>query len=147
IITEQGYHERIDSFLDQGHGELFLADPRIANLVQSALKHFDGKRYDLHGWVIMPNHVHVLFTQRAGHRLSDILHSWKSFTAKEANKILGRKGAFWQDDYFDRFIRDDEHFCNTQEYMAFDPVKAGLCPRPEDWLFSSFTGNEHLARL
>ena len=89
--------------------------------------YFDGDRYDLHGWVVMPNHVHVLITPAARHRLADIMHCWKSYTSKRANRILGRSGAFWQDDYFDRFMRDEAHFLRTQDYIAENPIRAGLC--------------------
>jgi REP element-mobilizing transposase RayT len=72
--------------------------------------HFDGQRYRLLAWVVMPNHVHVLIETMTGHTLAAVLHSWKSYTAKEANRLLGRTGDFWQPEYFDRFIRDDRHF-------------------------------------
>ena len=74
--------------------------------MENALLFFDGARYAIHAWVVMPNHIHVLFTPTPGWSLSDILSSWKSFTAKEANKVLLRSGQFWHEDYFDRFIRD-----------------------------------------
>ena len=81
--------KRIAEFEDAGHGACYLRDERIARLVQDALLQFDGERYRLIEWVIMPNHVHVLIEMLPGHRLSDVVHSWKSFTAKEANRILG----------------------------------------------------------
>ena len=113
-----------------------LKDPRIAELVQDALLHFDDQRYELHGWVVMPNHVHVLFTPAAGCRLPDILHSWKSFTAKRSNEVLRRTGTFWEDDYFDRYMRDLAHFEQVTWYIANNPVAAQLCARPEDWPWS-----------
>ena len=95
---------RIENALDSGHGNVFLQDPKIAEVVENAFLHFDAKRYRLHAWVIMPNHVHVLITPSAGYALSAITHSWKSFTAKQANKMLARTGAFWATEYFDRAI-------------------------------------------
>lgn len=128
---------RIETYLDMGAGKAWLRDPRIARLVQKALLHFDGERYRLHAWVIMPNHVHVLLTPHKGRSLSDILHSWKSYTTKEANHILGRSGDLWQEEYFDRYIRDELHFAATVEYIESNPVRAHLCTMNEEWEFGS----------
>ncbi|MBI2825696.1 MAG: transposase [Planctomycetia bacterium] len=84
----------------------------------------------------MPNHVHSLFTPVDGYSLSSILQSWKSFTANRANAELKRAGAFWQDDYFDRYVRDYEQFDQTLWYIAHNPVSAGLCSAPSDWPYS-----------
>jgi REP element-mobilizing transposase RayT len=105
--------------------------------VENALLFFDGERYRMHAWVVMPNHVHALFTPLNGLGLAEILRSWKSFTSKEANKLLGQTGHFWQCEYFDRFIRDAEHFDNVVRYIESNPVKAGLCHSPDDWPFGS----------
>jgi putative DNA methylase len=129
--------KRIAEFEDAGHGACYLRDERIAALVQDALLHFDGERYYLLEWVIMPNHVHVLVEPFQGYRLGDIVHSWKSFTAKEANRILERAGQFWMPDYFDRFIRDEKHLAAVREYIRNNPVKAGLVEKPGDWKWSS----------
>ena len=131
------YSRRIEEWLDRGHGACQLKDRRIAKLVEDALLHFDGDRYQLLAWVIMPNHVHVVFEPMAGHRLEDIVHSWKSFTAKEANTILGREGQFWQEEYFDRFIRDSKHLRDVIEYIEQNPVEAHLVKHAEDWAFGS----------
>ena len=98
-------------------------------MVQEALLRFDDERYHLH--------VHVLFTSSAGWSLSAIVHSWKSFTSKRANRILGRHGKFWQEEYFDRYIRDQQHFERAVEYIEFNPVKAGLCEQKQQWCFGS----------
>src|SRR5436305_6878626 len=79
---------RIDAYLDQGCGACHLSDPRIASLVQNALLHFDGERYRLMAWVLMPNHIHLLAAPCYAHSLSNIMHSLKSYTAQEANNIL-----------------------------------------------------------
>lgn len=129
---------RIEKYLDKGIGECFLKDPRIAGLVQNSLLHFDGEHYRLISWVVMPNHIHVLL--KPFEELSDIMHSIKSYTASKANKLLGRKGRFWQTDYFDRYIRNYEHLENTLNYIEMNPVKAGLCDMPEDWEFGSARG-------
>jgi REP element-mobilizing transposase RayT len=85
----------------------------------------------------MPNHVHTLFTPREGHKMSAIVHSWKSFTAHECNKLLGTTGRFWEREPFDRYIRNERHFRNTLAYIEENPVKAGLCDKPDEWLWSS----------
>lgn len=128
---------RVEAYLNTGYGACYLRDPRVAHLVEKALFHFDGERYRLIAWVIMPNHVHVLIETFAGWPLDKVLHSWKSFTATEANKILQRQGKFWLREYFDRYIRDEQHFWNTVQYIHENPVKAGLVASAADWPFSS----------
>jgi REP element-mobilizing transposase RayT len=129
--------KRIEHYLDRGYGECFLKNKRVATTVQDSLLHFDGERYRLHAWVVMPNHIHVLLTRAEDCELHELLQAFKSYTAHEANKLLGRKGNFWFEDYFDRYIRNPEHFRRTVIYIENNPVKARLCKRPEDWLFSS----------
>ena len=85
----------------------------------------------------MPNHVHVLVTPSSGHGLSDIVHTWKSWSAKVANRVLGRTGVFWQREYFDRLIRDERHFAAALSYIEENPVKAGLCDSQQAWRYGS----------
>ena len=128
---------RIEKYLDCGFGELLLKNERVAGMVQDSLLKFDGSRYRLFAWVVMPNHLHSLMTRFENHELKDIVHSIKSYTAHEANKLLDRDGQFWIEDYFDRYIRDEEHFRQTVQYIEMNPVKARLCEKPSDWRFSS----------
>jgi REP element-mobilizing transposase RayT len=128
---------RIERYLDQGYGGCELEDKRIAGIVQESLLYFDDQRYRLSAWVVMPNHAHLLLTPHASWSLSQIMKSLKSYTSHEANKILGRSGQFWMEDYFDRYIRDKKHFASAIAYIENNPVKARLCRRPEDWPFSS----------
>ena len=108
---------RIDIYADAGHGQGFLKNKRIVRLVEDALLHFDKQRYELYEWCIMPNHVHLLCRIYPGWNLDKIVHSWKSFTAHKANEILKRTGQFWMLDYFDRYIRNQNHFSKTVEYI------------------------------
>jgi REP element-mobilizing transposase RayT len=85
----------------------------------------------------MPNHVHVLFSVIGSSTLSDIVGSWKKFTARQCNQQLNRSGPFWQADYWDRFIRNDAHFEATTSYIDNNPVKAGLAKTPADWAWGS----------
>ena len=128
---------KVDAVLDQGHGRRDLAIPEIAELIQKALLRFDGGRYSLLAWCVMPNHVHVLVEILSEHRRDRIVHSWKSFTAHAANRLLGRTTAFWAPEYFDRYMRDDMHLAATLAYIEDNPVKAGLCRKPTEWAFSS----------
>jgi len=107
------------------------------DMVQNSLRHFDAQRYRLFSWVIMPNHVHVLCRQVPGNEVSSIVKSWKSFTAHAINRALSRTGSFWQEDYFDRYIRDQNHVLSVVQYIERNPVTAGLCKSPEDWPWSS----------
>jgi putative transposase len=126
-----------DEMLDFGWGACWLGQPNIADLVENAFLAFDGQRYRLHAWTIMPNHVHILISSIAGFTVGGIVSSWKRFTAREANRQLGRVGAFWQDDYWDRFIRNEEHFFATINYIDNNPVKARLASDASLWPWGS----------
>jgi len=118
--------QRVEKYLDAGHGECWLRQPDIARLAEAALLHFDGQRYRLLAWCIMPNHVHVMIETCEGFTLAGILHSWKSFIANQANRRLDRRGEFWQREYLDRYIRNSEHYQQAVAYIEENPVKAGL---------------------
>jgi REP element-mobilizing transposase RayT len=127
----------LDQQLDSGFGACWLKRPEIASLVQDALLHFDGERYRLIAWCLMPNHVHVVIEIVDGQSLTDIVRSWKSFTARKSNSQLGRSGAFWHPDYFDRYMRNESHLAQTVEYIELNPVKARLVKDADEWLWSS----------
>ncbi len=129
--------EFIDKYEDAGHGACWLRNPIIAAIVEGALLHFDQERYRLIAWCVMPNHVHALVVILAGHPLDKVVHSWKSFTASEANRSLGRAGRFWFREYHDRFIRDLNHLRKAIDYIETNPVTAGLVAQVEDWRFGS----------
>ena len=134
---ERGLRERIEHYLDSGHGKCYLRIPALARMMQDALLYHDNSKYRLISWTVMPNHVHVLLKPINGHELSEIQHSIKSYTANEINRFLNRRGQLWQEEVFDRFIRDGEHFSNVVLYINNNPAKAGLCASPEDWPFGS----------
>lgn len=124
------YHElfsgKIQQWLDAGHGSCLLREPDAAQIVASSLKHFDAQRYDLVAWVVMPNHVHVLLTPRPGFDLGKILHSWKSFSAHEINKMTGRAGDLWQHETYDHIVRDPESLWHFAKYIVDNPSQAGV---------------------
>jgi REP element-mobilizing transposase RayT len=135
------YCDKVETLLDAGHGACWLSQPKVASLVSGALKYFEGQRYELRAWVVMPNHVHAVVWPLPGHTLSSILHSWKSFTSSKANEMLHRRGkGFWQTESFDHWIRDDEEHARLAAYVVNNPVKAGFCQRTEDWSWSSASG-------
>jgi len=146
--VENRFSCRLDDHLDAGRGECRLGVSRVADCIVRALRHFDGDRYRLHAWCVMPNHVHVVFSIRAAwgasrmggealssdaSPLSTVLHAWKSFTSKEVNAILGRTGVLWQREYYDRVIRTERELARCVEYTLRNPVKAGLCGGGKAW--------------
>jgi putative transposase len=92
--------------------------------------------YELHSYVVMANHVHLLITPRV--ELAKVTHSLKRFTAREANRILALTGTpFWQDESYDRLVRDGAGFQRIRRYIEYNPVRAGLVAIPEDYPWSS----------
>ncbi len=157
--------KRVAAYLDAGRGSCVLCIPELAELVQHTLLHFQGERYRLFAWCIMPNHVHVLFQAAEGWTMGSIVGSWKKFTARRINIYLKEQGMggvptgvsvgqepgvrarlvfglplVWHRDYFDRYIRNNGHFETVVNYIHNNPVKAGLVKRAEDWRWSSANG-------
>lgn len=139
--------KQIENWLDAGMGCCALQHPEVAHFVQDSFLHFHRERYDLHAWCIMPNHVHVLVEPITD--LATIVQGWKSYSARWVLKESRHLGcqlpdgqAFWMREYWDRYIRDTEHYRNTVNYIHRNPVKAGLCQTPEEWQWSSaYPGN------
>lgn len=122
----QQFSSRVDQWLDEGHGACLLQEPEHAERVAATIHHDDGARYLVHSWVIMPNHVHVLMSLGAGESLSRVVAGWKRFSATRINKARSAAGALWQKDYFDRMIRDWDHFIQVARYIRVNPEKAKL---------------------
>jgi REP element-mobilizing transposase RayT len=123
--------------LNPSIGDRVLGRSEIASIVESAMLYFQGDRYALSAWCVMPNHVHAVITPFEGHTLSEILHSWKSFSAHEINKTLRRTGAVWEPESFDHLVRNEHALAQFVEYTENNPTAAGLCGSPEEWPFSS----------
>jgi REP element-mobilizing transposase RayT len=136
IADERERRTKLEAYLDRGYGACWLKHENAARLAESTLLFHDAQRYRLCAWVVMPNHVHVLFEVWQV-PMSEIVYSWKRFGATKMNKALGLEGRFWQKEYWDRFMRDEEHFNRARHYVESNPVKAGLCARAEDWPWSS----------
>ena len=131
-LTEIAHHRLfskvIDKHLDAGKGSCLLADPRCSRILHDALLHFNGLRYEMFTFVIMPNHVHLLFQMNPAWQLEQLMHSWRRFSAREINKVRNRSGFLWQKDYHDRLIRDEIHFFNCVRYIERNPARANLNP-------------------
>ena len=136
-LTAEQRSMRVDEYLDAGFGENWLARPEIAEALRKVLMHFDGKRYRLHAWVIMPNHVHLLIEPLEQRSLTEVMQGIKSVSAHESNKLLKREGPFWQPESYDHLVRDQEDFDRCRNYIPQNPVKAKLARTPQDYVFSS----------
>jgi REP element-mobilizing transposase RayT len=115
-------------------------------LVEAALRQFDGARYRLQAWVLMPNHVHVVLDVHDT-PLSQLVKVWKGRTAREANLVLGRRGAFWQDDYYDTRVRDGAHLAQAIRYVEQNPAKARLVRDAREWPWGSARLRDEYHRL
>ena len=120
------FSDKMNTWLDHCHGECLLAKPVCAAIVKGAIEHFEGERYLLDHWVIMPNHVHILLVTCEGYELNTILHSWKSFTSKKINKMHSRTGTFWQSETFDHIVRNNRQLEKYREYIKMNIDKAGV---------------------
>jgi putative transposase len=136
----------LEGYLDQGRGECHLRHSEIAKLVVDALRLFHGPRYELRAWVVMSNHVHVLF-KVDGVPMSSIVESWKKHTANWANRMLKRRGSFWAPGYFDTYMRDTEHERRTVLYIESNPTRAKLVLDPKEWPWSSAGFRDAYGRL
>jgi REP element-mobilizing transposase RayT len=136
--TNREFRRQVERYLDQGHGACHLRRPDVAELVASALQYFDGERYLLDDWVVMPNHVHAVLWPMPNPLLGEILKSWKQYTSRRARLLVGLGGErFWQVESYDHWIRSDDEQARICRYIRSNPVTARLCAQPEDWRWSS----------
>jgi REP element-mobilizing transposase RayT len=117
---------KMESLLDEAHGSCPMLRAEAAQIVANVLMHDDGREYRLFSWVVMPNHVHVVFSPIPPQSLSMTVTTWKSVTAHRLDSFLNRTGTFWQREYFDRLLRDQAEFERAVEYVFGNPVAAGL---------------------
>lgn len=140
---------RFDDLIDREPAVRYLEDERLAECVRNGICHFAGKRYDLLAYVIMPSHYHWVFrptpewsswvTEQDDERTprERIMHSIQGYTAGECNRLLGRKGTFWQVESYDHCVRDADEFARIAHYVEENPVRAGLAREATEWRFSS----------
>lgn len=140
--AHRAWFAKYDDYLDRAlYGNLYLKNEQVADLVSDAIRFRDGKAYDLISYCIMPNHAHLVCTPleklaETYYGLTEILHSLKRHTAREANKILQRSGSFWQDESYDHLIREDKELERIVKYVLYNPVKANLVKEQADWKWS-----------
>ncbi len=127
----------LEAELNAGHGECLLAQPPVAEIFKQVLLAKHSQDYYLHAWVIMPNHVHLLVEPLNSCVLSDILQAIKSISARQANQLLAREGAFWQRESYDHLVRDEDDFNHALEYIVQNPVKANLVKLSAEYAYSS----------
>jgi REP element-mobilizing transposase RayT len=125
--TRVAYHRqftaRIEKWIDAGYGACILTRPDVRDEIVRALQHFDGQRYWLDSWIVMPNHVHAIVTPLPDNMLSDILHSWKSYSAHALKALSpGRCRRLWQKESFDHIVRSADHLQRFREYIARNPI-------------------------
>ncbi len=130
-------HRRAERHLDKGYGACHVRDPRVAALATDAIRFFDGDRYDLHAWCLMPNHAHVLLTLCDEWSPIEVAGSWKKFSSRRINVVLGVSGSFWQEEGFHHLVRGPNSFARVRRYIWDNPASAGVC----DWPWIGGDGN------
>jgi len=125
-----------EEFLDTCYGQCRLRQPQLAKIVSDSLLHFDGQRYRMGDFVVIPNHVHLLAAFQTADSLKDQCDSWLHFTAVQINRVLGQTGKFWQQEPFDHLVRSPEQYAYLRQYIAENPLKARL--RPDAYIYRRY---------
>ena len=146
IEEERERRKKLEAYLDEGRGQCWLRRPDIAELCEARFREFNGEKYDLRAWCLMPNHAHVLVHVTTV-PISVFIKGWKGFTALKCNWLLERRGAFWADDYWDTYMRDEEQERATVRDIELNPVKAQLAAMAKDWPWSSARFRDEFGRL
>jgi putative transposase len=133
---------KLDLLLDTGRGECLLRHPEHRTILAEAFHHFEGARVEMLAYVIMPNHAHVLCRPLPGHVLEMLTASWKRHSSQRIHRLLGRTGPLWQNETWDRMIRDEAHYTRAVRYIAQNPAKAQLQQNEATvWLHPSMLGD------
>jgi REP-associated tyrosine transposase len=123
---QRTFHRCREEFLDSCHGRCWLKRPELAKIIADSLLHFDGKRYRISDFVVMPNHVHLPAVFRTAEAMKEQCDSWLHYTAFRINQTINTKGKFWQQEAFDHLVRSPEQYESLRQYIADNPRKAGL---------------------
>jgi putative DNA methylase len=137
---------KLETWLDRGHGECWLRQRDVAELVEKVLLEADGRNCQMQAWVVMPNHVHLV-VDVWDVPLVKLVNGWKGKSSREANKLLRRRGQFWQEDYYDTLIRDEAHLKRAIRYTEQNPAKAYLVKAAGAWPWSSARLRDEYERL
>jgi len=143
---ESAKRRKLEAWLDRGHGECWLRRPDVAELLEKILLEADGRDYRMQAWVVMPNHVHLV-VDVWNVPLVKLINGWKGKSSREANKLLGRGGAFWQQDYYDTLVLDEAHLKRAVRYTEQNPVKAYLTKVARAWPWSGARHRDEYERL
>lgn len=127
-----------EDFLDTCHGRCVLRRPELAKIVADSLLHFDGHRYRMGDFVVMPNHTHLLAAFATAEMMQEQCDSWLHYTAAQINRHLGRKGKFWQQEPFDHLVRSPEQYDYLRQYIVDNPKKANL--RAGEYFYRRYVG-------
>jgi type I restriction enzyme R subunit len=127
-----------EEFLDTCHGRCLLKRPELAKIVADSLLHFDGQRYRMGDFVVMPNHVHLLAVFPTADAMKKQCDSWLHYTAVRINRAIGEEGRFWQPEPFDHLVRSVEQYDYLRRYIAENPEKAGL--QPGEYYYRRYDG-------
>lgn len=137
---------QLEAWLDRGCGECWLRRVDMATLVEEELLVGHRRTYALQAWVLMPNHVHLVVDVWQT-PLSKLVKQWKGATAVTANRALGRRGQFWQEDYWDTLIKNAMHLAQAIRYVENNPTKARLVCDAKQWRWSSARRKDEYGRL
>jgi putative transposase len=135
---QKEFHRCREDFLDMCHGRCLLRRPELAQIVADALLHFDGERYRMGDFVVMPTHVHLLAAFASADAMTGQCDSWLHYTAFQINGAMGEKGKFWQQEPFDHLVRSAEQYECLRQYIAANPHKAGL--KRGEYLYRRYDG-------
>ncbi|NOX16682.1 MAG: hypothetical protein GXO87_00155 [Chlorobi bacterium] len=131
-----------DELLHKNKNLIFLKEKQIAEIVKSCIHYYDGKKYNLFCFTIMPNHVHQIFhLPNDKDCISDIMKGIKGYSAYQINKVFNKKGGVWQEESYDHIVRDEDELFALIEYTLMNPVKAGLVENWKDWEHSYLAEN------
>jgi putative transposase len=137
---------RLETWLDHGMGDCWLRQSKVAAVVEAELLSRHHKEYELRAWIIMPNHCHIVVDVWEK-PLSRLIKKWKGSTATAANRLLGRSGHFWQEDYWDTLIKGEKHLLQAIRYVENNPTKAKLVLDPKEWRWGSARRKDKYNRL
>jgi len=127
ITYRNHFQKPIEDGLDRSEGICLLKELPYRTIIETSLRFFDQDRYRLDAFVIMPSHVHVLVLPLSGSSLSKILHSWKSYSSLQINRLRDAEGKrVWQEERFDSIVRSIHHLNWYRRYIQENPIKAGL---------------------
>ena len=126
---------RTDRYLDQGYGECVFQEPELAEVMAKSMLKFQDQRYLLFCFIVMPNHIHLAIRPLPGFKLEELMQAMKGFVARQVNRVLGRHGRLWEQESYDRIIRDEEHLWRIVQYIGNNALAAGLASRTwKRWL-------------